>query len=129
MGLLPLKMHGVAIGEMPETYLIYVVPEAIQLDILSPKNLNNAPLLLISGSSKMRKRLMKAFNDSGSTANVIVNSTFTGPICCLVAIAMGISIMDMLTAHPYSGPQIETHPFAPSIPCKLKLDLRLEHAQ
>lgn len=77
----------------------------------------------------MRKRLMKAFNDTRSSANVIVNSTFTGPIRSLVAIGMGISIMDMLTARPYSGPQIETHPFAPNIPCKLRLDLRLEHTR
>ncbi|MEP3331987.1 LysR substrate-binding domain-containing protein [Sedimentitalea sp.] len=93
------------------------------LDTVAPPNLDGVPLLLISESSLMRQRLLKAFNDSRIAPNVIVDSTYTGPICSLIANGMGVSIMDMMTADAYSTLEIEIRPFTPSIPCELKLVL------
>ena len=87
------------------------------------QDLENVPLLLISESSLMRKRLLKAFNEAEITPNVIVDSTYTGPICSLVANGVGVSIMDLLTADAYSSLEIEIRPFSSSIPCELKLVL------
>ncbi|MDO6586546.1 LysR substrate-binding domain-containing protein [Salipiger sp. 1_MG-2023] len=148
LALLPLDVHGVDIRELPETNLVCVMPQAHPLGKLAtvtPGDLAQVPLLLISESSLMRKRLLQAFKDADVTPNVILNSTYTGPICSLVANGMGVSIMDKLTADAYSGLAIDIRPFSPSIPCELKLvlpasqvlsqpgkvflDLLLEHTQ
>lgn len=126
LALLPLDVHGVVIKEMPETKLVCVMPRNHPLGALetvTPKDLEEVPLLLISESSLMRKRLLQAFNDAAITPNVISDSTYTGPICSLVAHGMGVSIMDILTADAYSELEIEIRPFSPSIPCEVKLVL------
>ena len=119
-------MQGVVIKEMPETNLVCVMPKnhpLKRLETVTPKVLKEVPLLLISENSLMRKRLLRAFNDAAITPNVILDSTYTGPICSLVANGMGVSIMDILTADAYSDLDIEIRPFSPSIPCELKLVL------
>lgn len=126
LALLPLDVHGVTIREMPETSLVCVLPKGHALthhDEITPRDLADTPLLLISESSLMRKRLLQAFTDASVTPNVILDSTYTGPICSLVASGMGVSIMDILTADAYSNLDIEIRPFSPSIPCELKLVL------
>lgn len=126
LALLPLNVHGVAIKTMPETNLVCVMPKdhaLAKLNSVAPQDLKETPLLLISESSLMRKRLLKAFNEANVTPNVILDSTYTGPICSLVASGMGVSIMDILTADAYSNLEIEIRPFSPSIPCELKLVL------
>lgn len=126
LALLPLDVHGVVIRELPETDLVCVMPRGHALralDKVSPADLTDVPLLLISESSLMRKRLLQAFKDAAVTPNVILDSTYTGPICSLVASGMGVSIMDTLTADAYSELDIEIRPFSPSIPCELKLVL------
>ncbi|WP_420327733.1 LysR substrate-binding domain-containing protein [Mameliella sp.] len=126
LALLPLDVQGVEIREMPETSLVTVLPKGhplAELDVVTPSDLAGTPLLLISESSLMRKRLLQAFNDASVTPNVILDSTYTGPICSLVASGMGVSIMDFLTADAYSDMEIEIRPFSPSIPCELKLVL------
>ncbi|WP_138936073.1 LysR family transcriptional regulator [Roseovarius arcticus] len=126
LALLPLDVHGVIIQEMPETSLVCIMPKGHALAALpeiTPRELEQIPLLLISESSLMRKRLLQAFNDAGVTPNVIVDSTYTGPICSLVASGMGVSIIDTMTADAYAGQNIEIRPFSPSIPCELKLVL------
>lgn len=126
LALLPLDVHGVIIQEMPETNLVCVIPQGHPLgalECITPSDLADVPLLLISESSLMRKRLLQAFQDAEITPNVILDSTYNGPICSLVASGMGVSIMDLLTADAYSDLAIETRPFSPSIPCELKLVL------
>ncbi|WP_323781168.1 LysR substrate-binding domain-containing protein [Leisingera sp.] len=126
LALLPLDVHGVVIQEMPETNLVCVLPRnhpLRALESVTPNDLVDVPLLLISESSLMRKRLLQAFKDAAITPNVILDSTYTGPICSLVANGMGVSIMDILTAEAYSDLDIEIRPFSPSIPCELKLVL------
>lgn len=126
LALLPLDVHGVTIQEMPETSLVTVLPKGhalCALNEIKPADLAEVPLLLISESSLMRKRLLQAFKDAAVAPNVILDSTYTGPICSLVASGMGVSIMDVLTARAYADLEIEIRPFAPNIPCELKLVL------
>lgn len=88
LALLPLDVHGVQIREMPETSLVCVLPGGhplSRLDAVTPEDLAAVPLLLISESSLMRKRVLQAFTEARVTPNVILDSTYTGPICRLVA--------------------------------------------
>lgn len=131
LALLPLDVHGVVIKALPETSLVCVMPKGhplSKLDTVTPQNLEKVPLLLISESSLMRKRLLQAFNEADIEPNVIMDSTYTGPICSLVAHGMGVSVMDFLTADAYSNLDIEIRPFSPSIPCELKLVLPASQA-
>lgn len=126
LALLPPEVHGVVIREMPETNLVCVMPKAHPLEKcekVTPQDLDGIPLLLISENSLMRKRLLQAFEEAEVQPNVIMESTYTGPICSLVASGMGVSVMDFLTADAYSDLDIEIRPFSPSIPCELKLVL------
>ena len=74
----------------------------------------------------MRKRLLQTFEQAGVQPNVILDSTYTGPICSLVGQNMGVSIVDHLTAVSYSDHNIAIRPFKPAIPCELKL---VKHAR
>ena len=89
--------------------------------VVEPKHLASTPLLLISENSLMRKRLFHTFKEAGIKPNVILDSTYTGPICSLVAQGMGVSILDYVTAEAYSNQDITIRPFSPAIPCELKL--------
>ena len=127
--LLPPDVHGVVTETMPEVELVCVVPKSHALECkrqISPSDLHDVPLLLISEDSLMRKRLLQAFQDANVRPNVIVDSTYTGPICSLVGQNMGVSIVDHLTAASYAEQNLTIKPFTPAIPCELKL---VTHAQ
>jgi DNA-binding transcriptional LysR family regulator len=122
--ILPLDTHGVVIEPMPEVQLVCVMPASHPLSALEtvePGHLADVPLLLISENSLMRKRLLHTFQGAGIKPNVIMDSTYTGPICSLVAKGMGVSILDYVTAEAYLDHDIVIRPFAPAIPCELKL--------
>lgn len=124
--LLPLETLGVDIQQLPEAELVCVMPRTHLLSKKQKVNiidLTGEPLLLISENSLMRKRLLQAFKTAEITPNVIMDSTYTGPICSLVGKGMGVSILDNLTAEAYADHNIEIRPFSPSIPCELKLVL------
>ena len=122
--ILPLDRHNVVIKQMPEVDLVCVMPEDHPLTkrkIVEPQHLSDVPLLLISESSLMRKRLLHTFQHAGIKPNVILDSTYTGPICSLVAQGMGVSILDYVTAEAYANQGIAIRQFSPGIPCELKL--------
>lgn len=126
LALLPRDVHGVLIEELPETNLVCVMPRdhaLSNLEMITPTDLEGIPLLLISESSLMRKRLLQAFDEAEIKPNIIIESTYTGPICSLISSGMGVSIIDILTANAYSEQGIDIRPFKPNIPCELKLVL------
>lgn len=122
--LLPSEAHGVNLEEMPEVELVCVIPKGHPLENkakIEARDLEEVPLLLISEDSLMRKRMLQTFEDANISPNVIVDSTYTGPICSLVGQNMGVSIVDHLTATSYIDQNIVIKPFKPAIPCELKL--------
>lgn len=122
--LLPPDIHGVEIEAMPEVELVCIVPKGHPLENkqqIEPLDLDGVPLLLISEDSLMRKRMLQAFAGANVQPNVIIDSTYTGPICSLVGQNMGVSIVDHLTATSYIDQNIVIKPFKPAIPCELKL--------
>lgn len=122
--LLPVGAHGVTIEAMPEMELVCVMPEnhpLTHLEVIEPRHLADVPLMLISESSLMRKRLLHAFTEARVRPNIILDSTYTGPICSLVSQGMGVSVLDRLTAEAYLDQGIVIRPFSPSVPCELKL--------
>lgn len=122
--LLAPDVHGVNMEPMPEVELVCVLPKGHPLEAkpqIAPQDLDGVPLLLISEDSLMRKRMLQAFTGANITPNVIVDSTYTGPICSLVGQNMGVSIVDHLTATAYVDQNIVIKPFKPAIPCELKL--------
>lgn len=129
--LLTLDAEGVVIEQLPEAELVCVIPKAHPLadkTEITVQDLADEPLLLISENSLMRKRLLQTFNSAGISPNVILDSTYTGPICSLVSQGMGISILDHLTADAYADHDIAIRPFSPSVPCELKLVLPARQA-
>lgn len=129
--LLSVETQGVRIEKMPETELVCVIPKThplAQKTRIDVQDLAEEPLLLISENSLMRKRLLQAFDQAGISPNVILDSTYTGPICSLVSQGMGISILDHLTAAAYADHNIAIRPFSPSVPCELKLVLPARQA-
>ena len=122
--ILPHDTHGVNIEKMPEVELVCVLPKShslIKKKNIRPRDLAHVPLLLISENSLMRKRLLQTLQDADITPNIILDSTYTGPICSLVGQNMGVSIVDHLTAMSYMDQNIVIRPFKPAIPCELKL--------
>ncbi len=124
--LLSMEPQGVQIEELPVTDQVCVLPKGHPLAKkakITAQDLKNEPLLLISENSLMRKRLLQTFESESVTPNVILDSTYTGPICKLVGDGMGISILDQLTAEAYADHDIVIRPFTPTVPTELKLFL------
>lgn len=122
--ILPLDIPGVIVEAMPEVELVCVIPKnhaLVKNESITPQDLDGVPLLLISENSLMRKRLLQTFETAKVKPDVILDSTYTGPICSLVGQNMGVSIVDHLTAVSYTDHNIVIRPFKPAIPCELKL--------
>ncbi len=124
--LLSMETDGVRIEQLPESDLVCILPKDHPLarkTEISAQDLGSEPLLLISENSLMRKRLLQTFEREGLSPNVIMDSTYTGPICKLVSEGMGISILDHLTAEAYADHNLVIRSFTPAVPCELKLVL------
>ena len=126
IAILPPDVQGVLIDKLPEINLVCVMPQNHPLadrDAVGPIDLETVPLLLVSDYSLMSKRVLQAFKEAGVSPNIILDSTYAGPICSLVASGMGVSILDQLTADEYADKGIVIKRFEPAIPCELKLVL------
>lgn len=88
--------------------------------VIGPAHLAGARFLAISESSPVRQRLTKVFEVSGVTPNAIVESSYSAPICSMIAQGLGIAVLEPLTAHAHRHLGIELRPFEPSIPFEVR---------
>jgi DNA-binding transcriptional LysR family regulator len=126
VGVLPAGGPGVAIEALAVQNAVCVLPARHPLAscaVLRASDLAGVPMLMISDYSYLRQRIMQNFAAAGVQPDIVFESSFSAPICAMVAEGVGISILDPLTARAYAGPTLAIRPFEPAVPYELKLVL------
>jgi DNA-binding transcriptional LysR family regulator len=89
--------------------------------VVRAEDLAGVPMLMISGYSYLRQRIMRNFATAGVQPDIVFESSYSAPICAMIAEGMGASILDPLTARAYAGPSLALRAFEPAVPYELKL--------
>lgn len=124
VAVLPAEAPGVTIEALPSENALCVVPASHPLAaraIVQAEDLAGVPMLMISGYSYLRQRIMRNFATADVQPDIVFESSYSAPICAMVAEGMGVSILDPLTARAYAGPSLALRAFEPAVPYELKL--------
>ena len=126
IAVLPAEGPGVTIEALPVQNAVCVLPVGHKLAsraVVRASDLIGVPMLMISDYSYLRQRVMQNFTEAGVQPDIVFESSFSAPICAMVAEGVGISVLDPLTARAYAGPTLAIRPFEPAVPYELKLVL------
>ncbi|USG61581.1 LysR substrate-binding domain-containing protein [Sneathiella marina] len=124
IAVVPSTVTGVHRSALPVLDAVCILPGTHPLAakrLIHPQDLDGEPLLLISDYSLTHQHVFRSLEDAGIDINVILESTFSAPICNLVGQNLGISILEPLTARAYAGPNLVVRKYAPAIPVELEV--------
>ncbi len=124
VAVVPAEAPGVEIEAVPAPNAVCVLPAGHSLGarrVIRPRHLVGVPLLMISDYSLFQQRIRQRLLDANVKADIIFESSFSAPICALVAKGVGVSVLDALTASAYEGNGVIVRPFEPVIPYELKI--------
>ena len=124
VAVLPAEGPGVIIEALPTQHAICVLPIRHRLAsraVIQACDLAGEPMLMISAYSHLRQCIMQAFAAVDVQPDIVFESSFSAPICALVAEGAGVSVLDPLTAQAYAGPTMVLRAFVPAVPYELKL--------
>lgn len=124
VAVVPAQGPGVEIEPLPEQNVVCILPKKHRLAgkrVIRPRDLKDVPLLMISDYSLMRQRILQAFDAAGVEPDIILDSSYSGAICSLVADGIGASVLDPVTARAYERQGIVLRRFEPAVPYELKL--------
>lgn len=124
VAVLPAEGPGVTIEPLPVQNAVCVLPAGHFLAdraVVRASDLAGVPMLMISDYSYLRQRIMQNFEDSGVQPDIVFESSFSAPICAMVAEGSGVSVLDPLTARAYAGNRLVVRNFEPAVPYELKL--------
>lgn len=120
----PAEAPGVDIEPLPGPNAVCVLPAGHPLGarrVVRPRDLDGVPILMISDYSLLQQRIMQRFEAAGVHLNVVGESSYSAPICALVAEGVGVSVVDALTAWAYESRGVVVRRFEPAVPYELKL--------
>ena len=118
------EASGVQTLPLPVMNIVCVLPDGHPLaacQVIRPEDLADEPLLMISDYSRVSQQIYQAFEAAGVTPNVVFESTFSTPICDLVARGDGVSLTEPLTAFALAGKGLVLRPFEPEVQYKLNV--------
>lgn len=115
---------GVVIEDLPVHDVVCAIPAGHSLaaeQAIRPDHLDGQPLMMISDYSLLQQRIRACLETAGITLNIVFESSFSGPICGLVAEGTGLALLDPHSARAFADDRVVLRPFAPAIPYALKL--------
>jgi DNA-binding transcriptional LysR family regulator len=124
VAVVPAEAPGVRIEPLPIQDVVCVLPAGhslVRKRVVRPGDLQGEPLLVISDYSLLQQRILQRLEAAGVRRNVVFESSFSGPICGMIAEGAGIALLDPLTALAYEGERIAVRRFEPAVPYELKL--------
>ena len=127
VAVLPAEGPGVTIEALPVQNAVCVLHAGHPLAarrVVRANDLAGVPMLMISDYSYLRQRIMQNFAEAGVEPDIVFESSFSAPICAMVAQNAGVSVLDPLTARAYAGETLVIRPFEPAVPYELKLVLQ-----
>lgn len=124
VAVVPAQGPGVEIEALPGQNVVCILPPDHPLTrkrVIRPKDLADVPLMMISEYSLMRQRILQSFEAAGVAPKIVLDSSYSGAICSLVADGVGVSVLDPVTARAYAGRGIVLRRYEPAVPYELKL--------
>jgi DNA-binding transcriptional LysR family regulator len=124
VAVVPAEAPGVRIEPLPVQDVLCVLPASHPLAakrVIRPQHLDGVPLLMISDYSLLQQRIMQCLDAAGIRKNIVFESSYSAPICGMIAENAGISLLDPLTARASQNERIAVRRFAPAVPYELKL--------
>ena len=124
VAVVPADAAGVSEIDLPLTATVCILPSTHPLaarSIIRPQDLDGEPMLMISDYSITQQRVYRSLEDAGINLNVVMESSFSVPICDLVGRGAGVSILEPLTARAYEGARMVVRRYEPTIPVELKV--------
>jgi DNA-binding transcriptional LysR family regulator len=119
LALLPTLHPAVRTTPIAEAPLVCLIASTHPLSgwaRLTPADLRDERLILISRRYPARTHLDRAFEAAGVQPRVSIESGTSAAACGLAAAGMGIAIVNSLMAREVEGPGMVVRPFEPSIP-------------
>lgn len=120
----PTEAPGVRAYPLPKLDTVCVMPEDHPLaakDVIGPQDLDGAPLLLISEYSSTQQRVLRSLEDAGAHLNVVMEATYSAPICEAIRRGAGVAVLEPVTVRSYEGDGLVARPYRPAIPVELNL--------
>lgn len=91
------------------------------LSVIHAKDLINQPFISIIPDTQLRVKVDEVFEKMGIQRHLLIETQSGASICSLVAMGLGISIVDPLTASALAGKGLVMKPFLPAIPFEFGL--------
>jgi DNA-binding transcriptional LysR family regulator len=85
---------------------------------IKPADLAGETFLSVAKPDSVRKRVDQIFNEAGITRKMNIETSYSSIICSLVAIDMGVAIVNPLATLDYQKAAIVTRPFEPPVSCE-----------
>lgn len=84
-------------------------------DVITPQDLEGEAFISLSRQDELRNPVDRIFEEAGVTRRLNIETPYSSIICSLVALDMGVCIMNPLVAQDYRHAQLVSRPFRPSI--------------
>lgn len=123
LGIAPATPPGVAALPLPRLETVCVLAESHPLamqDAIRPGDLDGEPLLIISDYSTTQRKILQSLEAAGIRRNIVMESTYSAPICDLVRQGAGLAILEPVTARAYAGNGLAVVPYEPAIGLEMK---------
>jgi DNA-binding transcriptional LysR family regulator len=85
---------------------------------ITPADLAGETFLSVAKPDSVRKRVDRIFDEAGITRKMNIETSYSSIICSLVAIDMGVAIVNPLATLDYQKEAIVTRPFEPQVSCE-----------
>lgn len=124
VGSAPPGAPGVQVEPLADLDMVCVLPAGHALcaeSVIRPRHLARERLLMIADHSIVQHRIRKIFESARVQPDICFESSYSGPVCALVARGRGIAILEPLTAHSYRDFGLEVRPFEPKVRYELKV--------
>ena len=137
VAVLPPEGPGVTIEALPSRNAVCIMPPDHPLSdrkVIRPQDLDGEPMIAFSDNSLLQIRVRRILDDANIEPEVVMETSFGATIANLVALDLGIAIIDPFTAATFEGRGITGRPFDPPALYELRLVYadytpRTEHAE
>lgn len=100
---------------------VCLMPENHRLaakDRISPADLEGESFISLASHEEMRKSVDQVFEEAGVTRKMNIETPYSSIINSLVALDMGVCIINPLAVQDYRNASMVTRPFEPSVVCE-----------
>jgi DNA-binding transcriptional LysR family regulator len=86
-----------------------------RLKKITPADLDGQHFVALAPEDTTRRRAEQVLAEAGVSVRIVLETPYSTTICAMVAVGLGIGLVDPLTAEPYLGRGLSLRPFEPDL--------------